>query len=338
MLSKQRIFVPRLKETGMNEIRCRSITIDVQQIWTILPALLLRADLHIAFDKPDFVFVPKPAEDSREFVIHVIEPLQELESLYHNRELQSIQVSLEMLFTRFAWTIFPLLADFLVGPPRWLRLTTTIDDDMGNEMSSLVLAPTEQSKEFLRQARNSTGRKRKRDEDATEEAECLAEEEDATEETESLGEEEEATEEANSLHEKEDATEAKSLGEEEDATEEAKSLHGKEDATEAKSLHQEGQQQPQNHHQDSRESSHGSLLSEREIQALYKRLIPLQQEWIERERKRSDRDKSWEKEMAWAKRVYDNKILLGRHNAKRWLEYNGEEEVQDELPETGPYP
>jgi hypothetical protein len=65
--------------------------------------------------------------------------------------------------------------------------------------------------------------------------------------------------------------------------------------------------------------------------------MALEQEWIKRERNRSDPDKSWEKEMAWAKEVYNNKISLGPQNIKRWLEYHGEE-VKDELPETGPYP
>jgi hypothetical protein len=82
---------------------------------------LLRADLLIfSFDKPDFVFVPKPSANakSREFVIHVTEAVPELESFYHNRTLQSVGVNVEMLFTRFAWSIFPLLRDFLDGVPR----------------------------------------------------------------------------------------------------------------------------------------------------------------------------------------------------------------------------
>jgi hypothetical protein len=53
-------------------------------------ALLLRADIHIAFDKPKFVFVPKPSSNQQcpeQFVIHLIENSTELEFLYHNRAL-----------------------------------------------------------------------------------------------------------------------------------------------------------------------------------------------------------------------------------------------------------
>jgi hypothetical protein len=81
-------------------------------------AMRLRADLHIDFDKPKFVFVPKSnpsvAGSSTEFVTHLIVESNEHEFLYHNRALQGLsQVSPELLFTRLAWTVFPLLDDFL---------------------------------------------------------------------------------------------------------------------------------------------------------------------------------------------------------------------------------
>lgn len=79
-------------------------------------ALLLRTDLHIAFDKPKFVFVPKPSSDLEKkprFVIHLVEASAELEFLYHNRALHPLYSSVETLFARFAWSIFPLLDAFL---------------------------------------------------------------------------------------------------------------------------------------------------------------------------------------------------------------------------------
>jgi hypothetical protein len=134
----------------------------------------------------------------------------------------------------------------------------------------------------------------------------------------------------------EDASEeAESLDGEGDDTE-AKSLHEEQDATEVKSLHPEDQQRPLKRHRGSKpanelspvegtlfnapggstESPHGSLPSQRDTAALYDRLIPLQQEWIERERKRSDQNKSWEKEMAWAAEFYNNNISLGLNTAR----------------------
>jgi hypothetical protein len=74
--------------------------------------LLLRADLHIAFGKPKFVFVPKLSADlqcPRQFVAHLVEPSKELEYLYHNRAMQALHVSVGLPFARFAWTMFPWL-------------------------------------------------------------------------------------------------------------------------------------------------------------------------------------------------------------------------------------
>lgn len=65
-------------------------------------ALLLRTDLHIAFD-------PKKLK----LVTHLVEASEELEYLYHNRALHSLDSSIETLFARFAWSIFPLLDTFL---------------------------------------------------------------------------------------------------------------------------------------------------------------------------------------------------------------------------------
>jgi hypothetical protein len=57
-------------------------------------ALLLRADFHIAFDKPRIAFFPKLATTGEmRLVAHMLEPSMELEHLYHNRELHPAVVS-----------------------------------------------------------------------------------------------------------------------------------------------------------------------------------------------------------------------------------------------------
>jgi len=71
-------------------------------------ALLLRADLRLAFDARIFVFLPK----SCKLVVHVLEASKELLGLYHNVEMQhsasGLGVGVAFLFSRFAWTIFHL--------------------------------------------------------------------------------------------------------------------------------------------------------------------------------------------------------------------------------------
>lgn len=69
----------------------RSLTYSIDDTGN---AMLLRADLHVAFDKPRFVFVPKPSGDNgvMRLVLHLLEPSAELEHLYHNRELHPSDV------------------------------------------------------------------------------------------------------------------------------------------------------------------------------------------------------------------------------------------------------
>lgn len=91
-------------------------------------AMLLRADLHQQFDACKYVFYPKsssslqPPDRKTEFVTHMLVPSYELGTLYHNAALQPISgVQREFLFARFAWTIFPLMEDFLRrGVPLYL--------------------------------------------------------------------------------------------------------------------------------------------------------------------------------------------------------------------------
>ncbi|KAH8701326.1 hypothetical protein GQ44DRAFT_732977 [Phaeosphaeriaceae sp. PMI808] len=78
-------------------------------------AMFLRADLHINFDKSRFIFIPKPSGDGSgmRLRLHLFEPSAEYEHFYHNRELHTSAVGVEMLYARFAWSLFPLLSAFL---------------------------------------------------------------------------------------------------------------------------------------------------------------------------------------------------------------------------------
>ncbi|KAL8956176.1 MAG: hypothetical protein Q9193_006224, partial [Seirophora villosa] len=84
--------------------------------------MLLRADLHRAWDNMRFVHTPKRSvTGSVEFVTHVLVHSNELGELYHNTRLHPLGVARECLFARFAWTIFPLLSGFLQqGQARYL--------------------------------------------------------------------------------------------------------------------------------------------------------------------------------------------------------------------------
>ena len=72
-------------------------------------APLLRADLHIPFDKPCIAFVPKPGGNGGDMRLVAHEP----QHLYHNRDLYLTAVGVDMLYARFAWSVFSLLDAFL---------------------------------------------------------------------------------------------------------------------------------------------------------------------------------------------------------------------------------
>ncbi|KAH8800809.1 hypothetical protein F5884DRAFT_808886 [Xylogone sp. PMI_703] len=75
-------------------------------------ALLLRSDLHKAFDERQFVYFPK---DDKGFVVHVLQSATDLRLLYHNARVDITGCEVNFVFARLAWSIFPLLAQFLVS-------------------------------------------------------------------------------------------------------------------------------------------------------------------------------------------------------------------------------
>jgi hypothetical protein len=138
--------------------------------------LLLRADMHAAFDMPKFVFFPKPGNaEARQFAVHFVQPSIELGPLYHNRGLHTLAVRPELLFARFAWTIFPSLVVFLQGrATRYLQLRTPADDDGNTKISPVSAVQCQKFVGELLPSRGSSPRKRRRTEDSeADEAGCL---------------------------------------------------------------------------------------------------------------------------------------------------------------------
>ncbi|KAL5314418.1 hypothetical protein ACEPPN_018845 [Leptodophora sp. 'Broadleaf-Isolate-01'] len=73
--------------------------------------LLLRSDLHKAFDDRLFCLYPK----GNEFAVHVMEPTRDIGLLYHNTRTHPINACrAEFIYTRFAWSLFPALSGFLI--------------------------------------------------------------------------------------------------------------------------------------------------------------------------------------------------------------------------------
>ncbi|KAF8241798.1 hypothetical protein K440DRAFT_568058, partial [Wilcoxina mikolae CBS 423.85] len=73
--------------------------------------LSLQKDLHSAFDRSIFVFVPKGAA----FYVHLLVRTPDFCPIYHNREVSGLTtaVSPQFLFARFAWAIFPFAKAFI---------------------------------------------------------------------------------------------------------------------------------------------------------------------------------------------------------------------------------
>ena len=84
--------------------------------------MLLRADLHKAFDGIKFVFVPKkeiPSEPRSKtpYVLHMLSHSTELVKLYHNVQLQASEKLVpQFLLARLALSIFPMFEGFLLKP------------------------------------------------------------------------------------------------------------------------------------------------------------------------------------------------------------------------------
>ncbi|KAH6718742.1 hypothetical protein BKA61DRAFT_262195 [Leptodontidium sp. MPI-SDFR-AT-0119] len=103
-------------------------------------ALLLRADLHKAFDDRKFSLFPK---DDQGFVVHVLQSATDLRLLYHNARVTIPQCEVNYVFARFAWSIFPSLTGFLTSTQKSrlvVRWDEASEDWIESEVSALSLA------------------------------------------------------------------------------------------------------------------------------------------------------------------------------------------------------
>ena len=80
--------------------------------------ILLRADLHKAFDDIKFVFILKKETPGKiAYVLHMLSHSTELIKLYHNVQLQaSDKLVPQFLLARLALSIFPMFEGFLLNP------------------------------------------------------------------------------------------------------------------------------------------------------------------------------------------------------------------------------
>ena len=103
--------------------------------------ILLRQDLHFAWDRTDFSLLPKQDSDGTwKWALHAHTfSVDELHTLHHNRALLSVKgVSRHFLFARFAWDIFPRLRNFLsAGTGRRLKTKQGIQDFSAEETRNL---------------------------------------------------------------------------------------------------------------------------------------------------------------------------------------------------------
>ncbi|KAK4981248.1 hypothetical protein LTR28_000004 [Elasticomyces elasticus] len=97
-------------------------------LWDMSNLMLLRSDLHTAFDDRKFAFFPKSNDG---FFVHMLEPTPDITPLYHNVRVHDLwQCSLQFLYTRFAWAIFPSLSGFL-SKPNTTRLLLVTKEETG---------------------------------------------------------------------------------------------------------------------------------------------------------------------------------------------------------------
>ncbi len=138
----------------------RLLTVDAR-IHDMSNATAMRSDIHKAYDKRLFVLVPKDGC----WTVHFMEPTNHLGCLYHNMPVNlHTDVGLEYMFSRFAWTIFPLIRDFLEqGPPRQVR--TRVRNGNVYQVTDKNLEKEAISKTFFPHGRSTSPKKRKSGDD-----------------------------------------------------------------------------------------------------------------------------------------------------------------------------
>ena len=130
---------------------------DDHMLDDISNTVALRSDVHRIFDERKFVFVPK---ESR-WVVHFFGLTNTPGQLYHNTPLElDPDISPNLLFARFAWTVFPAVSPFLkAGGGKRLRLRVTKEDGLHEEIQTVK--PHELAVTGLTRGRNPSPKKRK---------------------------------------------------------------------------------------------------------------------------------------------------------------------------------
>ncbi len=277
--------------------------------------ILLRADLHIAFDNPKFVFVPKPSSlRSPQLVTHLVEASGELEHLYHNRLLQPMRSSIDLLFARFAWTILSFLESFLIGRER--RRLLLVKDNMDSSNDGFV---SWEKCAQLSKTWSLSPKKRKTDAQAPNDSDVSY----------SAGEEESPPGKRRQLS---------NCTSDVPTAHHSKSLEPSQDSSHSSDLLNEICQSEKIESSfstsDTFSSSHLLGHSNRDVgpTADTSANVALAQTWLAKERLRSDPSGQWKKDKAWADKVWKGNITFFGGDARRWLEICGGE-FQDELEE-----
>lgn len=123
--------------------------------------LLLRSDLHHAWDQRKFAFVPKGTKDSK-IVVHCW--VEDMVSNYHNLPLQGF-VCREMLLARFAWTLLPRAVTSFLMATSGSRMIWTRDNGgklvpqrkTETDCSTLATAPLARSTSPKKRKQNENG-------------------------------------------------------------------------------------------------------------------------------------------------------------------------------------
>jgi len=118
--------------------------------------LLMRSDIHKAFDEGIFVLYPK---DATGFSLHIMEPSPDLAILYHNaRTYPIVYCRPEFLYARFARSLFRFISGFLAMPVD--RAVITIKSD-SEQTRVLEMRKSIDIRDRVASSRSRSPRKRK---------------------------------------------------------------------------------------------------------------------------------------------------------------------------------
>lgn len=122
--------------------------------------ILLRPDLHTAFDERKFVFYPK---GENTFVVHMLAPTPDLAQLYHNVEVHApFNCHPNFVYAHLAWAIFPSLTGFWTKPGVKRTVLLRKDTDNGRKLVEEEIVYTPQFRARIVASRSCSPKKRQR--------------------------------------------------------------------------------------------------------------------------------------------------------------------------------